>query len=108
MSLASLFNKKINICRIDKTPNPGGLGGWAEVKTVLHLNLPCRINWKRGQEKIFNSKGTYFRDAKLYCKVIDVTVKDIVLYNNTEYEIVDINNVDELNEYLVLDLKLIK
>ena len=104
MSLTGLFNKRVNILRVTKTA--GALGGWTEVKTVLHLNLPCRINWKRGQEKIFNSKGTYFRDAKLYCFVVDVTVKDIVLYNGTEYEIVDVNDVDELGKYLVLDLKL--
>lgn len=108
MSLASLRNKKVNILRITKTPNVGGLGGWKEVKNVLHLNLPCRINWKRGTEKIFSSKGTYFRDGKLYCKVVDITTKDIILYNDTEYEIVDVNDVDEKGKYLVLDLKLIK
>lgn len=104
MSLKGLFNKRVNILRVNKTA--GALGGWTEVETVLHLNLPCRINWKRGQEKIFNSKGTYFRDAKLYCKFVDINVKDIVLYNDTKYEIVDVSNVDELGKYLVLDLKL--
>ena len=103
MSFASLLNKKINILRITKSA--GALGGFTEVKTVLHLNLPCRINWKRGQEKIFNSKGTYFRDAKLYCNVVDITVKDIVVYKGKEYEIVDVSNVDELDKHLVLDLK---
>ena len=104
MSLTGLFNKKVNILRVTKTA--GAIGGWTEVKNVLHLNLPCRINWKRGQEKIFMGKDTYFGDAKLYCKVVDITTKDIVLYNGTEYNIVDFSNVDELGRYLVLDLKL--
>ena len=106
MSLTGLFNKKVNILRVTKTA--GALGGFTEVKIVLHLNLPCRINWKKGQEKIFSSKGTYFRDAKLYCKVVDITELDIIQYNGTEYEIVDVSNVDELGKYLVLDFKLIK
>lgn len=104
MSLRKLFNKKVNILRVTKPA--GALGGFTEVENVLHLNLPCRINWKRGSEKIFTGKGTYFRDAKLYCQVVDITVEDLVVYNGTEYGIVDVSNVDELGKYLVLDLKL--
>lgn len=99
------FKSKVNILRITSTATAMGQ---TEVVNVLHNNLPCRINWKRGSEKIFFAKNTYFRDAKLFCRVIDVTVKDRVEYNGTVYQIVDVNNVDSSNKFLVLDLKLIK
>jgi len=108
MSLQSLYNKRVNIIRVTKTTNPGGLGGYTEVENILHLNLSCRINWKKGSEKIWTGKDTYFRDARLYCAVVDVTVKDKVQYNGTTYDIVDVSNVDEAGRLLVLDLKLMQ
>lgn len=99
------FKSKVNIIRIAKV---AGAMGQAKVSNVLYSNLPCRINWKRGQEKIFFAKNTYFRDAKLYCRIIDVTVQDQVQYNNKTYEIVDVSNVDNSDRYLVLDLRLIE
>lgn len=105
MSLASLFKTKVNIIRITSAP---GAMGQTEVANVLHNNLPCRINWKRGSQKIFFAKDTYFRDAKLFCKVVDVTVKDRVQYGSRTYQIVDVSNVDEVSRFLVLDLKLVE
>jgi len=106
MSLASLFRSKVNVVRTTKTA--GALGGWTEVENVLHLNLKCRINWKRGSEKIFFDKDTYFRDGKLFCRVVDVNTKDRVIYNGVAYNIVDVNNTDEVGRFLVLDLKLVE
>jgi len=106
MSLQSLYNIKVNIIRITKTA--GALGGFTKTEVVLHLNLPCRINWKKGHEKIFTDKNTYFRDARLYCDIVDVTEKDKVQYNGTLYDIVDVGNVDEDDRLLMLDLKLIQ
>ncbi len=99
------LKSKVNILRIASTT--AGMGQ-TEVANVLHHNLPCRINWKRGSEKIFFAKNSYFRDGKLFCKIVDITVKDRVQYNAKVYEIVDVNNVDESNRFLVLDLKLIE
>ena len=100
------LNSKVNIIRIVKTA--GTLGGYTEAENVLHSNLPCRINWKRGSEKIFFAKNTYFRDAKMFCKVVDIDMKDRVQYKSKTYEIVDIANVDESSRYMTLDLKLIE
>ena len=100
------LNIKVNVIRTTKTA--GALGGWTEVETTLNENLPCRINWKRGNEKIYTDKNTYFRDAKLFCKVVDIDVKDRIQYNSKTYEIADVSNVDESNIYMVLDLKLIQ
>jgi head-tail adaptor len=104
------FNVTVNILRVTKsaTGAAGALGSWTESSSTLHENLPCRINWKRGSEKIFLDKNTYFRDVKLYCRVVDVTVEDRVQYGSTIYQIVDVSNVDEAGRLLVLDLKLVQ
>ena len=100
------YNSKINILRIAKTSN--GMGGLTEVENVLHNNLPCRIIWKKGSEKIQFSKDTYYRDAKLFCRVIDITTKDRVAYGSRKYEIVDVSNPDNKSKRLALALKLIE
>lgn len=105
MSLQGLFNAKVNILRITSTPSAMGP---TEVANVLHHNLSCRINWKSGTQKIFFDKETYFRDAKLYCNVVDVTVKDRVRYGTKTYQIVDVSNIDEAGRYMSLDLKLVE
>jgi len=102
------FNSKVDVIRIVKTTNPGGLGGWVEVKNVLLNKLPCRILWKRGSEIIFFCKSTYFRDAKMFCRIADIDVKDRVKYNGKTYEVVDVANIDESSRLMTLDLKLIE
>ena len=99
------FNAKVNILRIGKAP---GAMGSVEVANVLHNNLPCRINWKRGKEKIFFNKESHFSDAKLFCRVVDITNKDRVQYKGKVYQIADNVNPDECDRLLVLDLKLIE
>jgi len=100
------LNVKVNVFRIIKTADT--LGGWTEVRNVLHNNLPCRINWKRGNEKIFFAKNTYLRDAKMFCRIVDISVEDEVQYNGKTYEVVDVANVDVFDRYMSVDLKLIE
>jgi len=106
MSLTTLYNIKVNVIRITKTV--GALGGWTEVKNILHNNLPCRFNHKLGTEKIFFDKNSYFRDVKMYCAIVDINVKDRVVYNSATYEVVGISNVSEMSRYMAIDLKVIE
>jgi len=100
------FNSKVNVLRIQRTSD--GMGGWTEAETVLHNNLPCRIAWSKGYEKIQFSKDTHYCDAKLFCRVVDVTTKDRIEYDSKKYEIVDVVNPDNKNKRLTLSLKLIE
>lgn len=100
------YNIKVDVLRIIRASD--GIGGWSEGETVLHSNLPCRIVWRRGSEKIFFDKTTHFLDARLYCKVIDITTKDRIKYNNDVFEIVDVSNPDNLNRFLSIDIKRIE
>jgi len=101
-----LFISKVDVKRITRASD--GMGGWTETTTRLHKDLPCRINWVKGSEKIMFDKVTYYRDGKLFCKVINVTTDDIITYSGKDYDIVDVSNVDNLNRFLVVDIKLIE
>lgn len=105
MSLQSLFNKKVNILRITNTP---GAMGTSEVATVLHLDMPCRINWKNGSQKIFFNRKTYFRDGVIYCNPADITEADRVQYGSKIYHIVGVNDTDEDDRLLKITIKLVE
>jgi len=100
------YNAKVDILRIARTSD--GMGGWDEALNVLHNNLPCRIAWTKGMEKIQFQKDTHYSDAKMYCRVIDVTVKDRVLYDSKTYEIKDVSNPDNKSRGIKLILRLIE
>lgn len=101
-----LFNSKVDVVRPVRAPD--GLGGWQESEVVSYKNLPCRINWTSGKEKAILSKTTYFRDAKLYCRPIEVENKDRVKFNDKTYKIVSIENCDNMNRYMILDIGLVE
>ena len=101
-----LFISKVDVVRPTKVSD--GKGGFNESRTTTYANLPCRINWSRGQEKIMIGRETYFRDAKLYCRVITLEVDDIIVYNGIDYDIVNYGNVDNAGKYMILDIKLIE
>ena len=100
------YNAKVNILRIQRTSD--SMGGWDEALHVLHNNLPCRIVWTKGIEKIQFQKDTHYSDANLFCRIIDVTVKDRVVYDSKTYEIVDVSNPDNKSRGLTLNLRLIE
>ena len=99
-----LYNIKVDVIRITKIKE-GGLGS-SESESVLHRNLPCRISWSSGSEKIQFNKDTYYRDGKLFCNVVDITVEDRIRFNGVIYEIVDVEDPHNMGRFLKLQLKL--
>lgn len=83
------------------------MGGWTEVETVTYANEPCRINWSSGSERIYFDKNTYFRDGKIYCRVLTVTVENIIQYDGVNYEIVNVSNPDEMDKYMIIEIRLV-
>jgi len=97
------YKSKINILRPARVPD--GQGGWTKVHNVINQDVPCRINWKKGTEKIFFGKNSYFRDAVIYCSKIDIINEDMIEYDGTRYEVVDVANPDEVNRYMILTVR---
>ena len=100
------FNSKIDILRVDETTDT--YGSRTESVWVLYHDVPCRINWSRGKERIQFDKNTYYRDAKVYCRPLQVSVNDRVRYNDVVYEIVNVANFDNMNRLILLEIKLIQ
>ncbi len=108
-----LFNSLVDVLRITSTADD--FGGSTEVEVVLHNNLKCRINWSKGTEKVFLDKDTWFRDAKLYCKVVDIQTRDRIRYKTStpvvstkDYEVVNVSNPDNVGKYLIVEMKLVE
>lgn len=99
------YTTKVNVLRVTRTPTSMGN---TEVETVLHYALPCRINWTSGRERMTFDKATHYRDATLYCSVVDIATTDRVVHAGLKYEIVDVRNADEKSRQMVLDLKRIQ
>lgn len=100
------FNQKLTVKRLIKTLDDKG--GYVETWGTIHADVACRINWLRGSEKIFFNKVSYFRDAKVYCHVLDVNSRDRIEYSGEDYEIVNVVNVDQINRFMVLEIKRIE
>ena len=97
------LNTKVNVITLTRTPD--NVGGWTVSENVTILNMPCRINWVKGSEKLLADKTTHYRDAKLFCKCVSLTVENLIVHAGVYYDIVNVSNVDSKNEYLVVDIK---
>ncbi len=104
--IGDLYNVTVDVLRITRTSD--SMGGFTEVEVILHNDLPCRINWVRGSEKIIFDKNNWFRDAKLYCSVVDIDVKDRIRYDSKTYEVVNVSNPDNMNKFLTVEMRLIE
>ncbi|MCK5601956.1 head-tail adaptor protein [Candidatus Pacearchaeota archaeon] len=100
------YNYKVDILRVVKTKDT--LGSKTEKETVLHNDEPCRINWATGKEQVVFSKETAILDGNLYCRYLDVTVRDRLDIDGTIYEIVGVSDPDMKRRRLVVGFKRIK
>jgi head-tail adaptor len=97
-----LFNAK---CKIQGVIEPEASGTYSQTPYDKYTDVPCRIAWSQGQEKIMVGKDSWFRDAKVYCAVRDITTQDKLIYKDQEYDIVDVANPGEAGRFMVLSIK---
>ncbi|MBA7556846.1 hypothetical protein ES705_49569 [subsurface metagenome] len=105
-----LYNSKMTIQEVTRTSD--GKGGWTEEWTDVSglASIPCRINWLTGTlsrgEKVIDNKITWVRDAKIYLNYYStITTEMRAVYDNKNYDIVDLSNPDEVGKYMVLMIK---
>ena len=105
--IENMFNSKVNVVAVSRASDD--YGSQVESDVVVHHDLPCRINWSRGSEKIMFGKDTWYRDGKLYCRAsANITPEMRIVYKSTTYEIVNVSNPDNMDKYLIVDIKLIQ
>ena len=104
-----LLNSRITIQEetITKDDYASDTSTWADVSGLV--DIPCRINWTHGMargERIVDGKTFWIRDAKVYCAYYsEITTSMRFVYDDVNYDIVDLGNVDEIGKYMVLNIK---
>jgi len=98
-----LFNIKMNVERPTEVADDYGTvtTTWA----MLHYQQPCRVNWLKGDEKVFTDRKSHFRDAKVYCDVIDIVVKDRITIGGNVFEVIEVANIDNVGKFLTIFLE---
>lgn len=101
--MKALFNQKITVKSITLVDDDAM--GHTETEVVVVENLPCKIDWKRGQQRLYMDKETYIRDAVIYTAYrTDITSECIVYIGDDKFEIVDVvdKNVARTHRHLEL------
>jgi len=113
--MRNLYNSKMTIQEATLTKDSYGSDtiSWADISGLI--NIPCRINWLHGfarGESYINDKLFWMRDAKFYCsyystmndkKKDKVTMR--IVYDEINFDIVDLGNVDEKGQYMIIIVK---
>lgn len=100
-----VYNCLVDVVRVTRTV--GALGNPESLDTVIS-NMPCRIRWTSGRERMLHDKTTHFIDATLHCRKVAgvaITNKDRILYGGKYYEITDVQDFRNLGRLLVITLR---
>jgi len=102
-----LFNSKITVEYIS-VKEQDAIGNWVPTWTARYTDLPCRIQWSSGREKMMFDKKTWYRDGKVFCQVKDITVEERVKYGGKTYQVVNVIDVDQAGKFMILDILLVE
>lgn len=104
----SMYNITVSIIRDTKVNSSEGMS-----KTPVVIAGPLRgyIKWMKGKEKLLLNKQTHLLDGTLYCRIpagITIVETDRILYNSKYYEIVNVEDVNNLGILYIISIKKIK
>ena len=103
-----VYNCLVNVVRVTRTAQ--ALGNPESLETLVS-NMPCRIRWTSGRERMLHDKTTHFLDGVLHCRKpagITITNKERILYKTQYYEIIDVQDFRNLGKLLVISLRKIE
>jgi len=100
----------IHNCIVDVIRNTIVTGALGNAKTPVTIvnSMPCTIKWTSGREKMLFQKKTHLLDAVLRCRVpagVTIVESDVISYNGKEYEITDVQDVNNLGKILLISLR---
>lgn len=101
----AVYNITVDVVRVVKTNTARGL---AEVPSNIVTNMPARIRWSRGKERLQFDKQTAYRDGTLHCRIpagVTITTKDKISYNGNDYEITAVEDFRNLGRLLSIGIK---
>ncbi len=103
-----VYNVVVDVVRIDKI---SGSTGVVEMELVIAANVPAKIRWSRGSEKILFDKDTWLRDGTLRCRMIaGITTNDRIRFvdqsgTSRDFEIIDVIDYRNLGTLMVLTIR---
>lgn len=100
-----VYNCFVNVVRVVRTNTAAGI---SEVPSNVVTNMPCRIRWHTGKERLQFDKQTYYRDATLHCRIpagVTITNTDKIDYKGETFEIVDVRDFRNLGRLLAIELR---
>lgn len=103
-----IYNCLVDVIRVTKTTT--GTGNPESLATLVS-NMPCRIRWTSGRERMLHDKTTHFLDGVLHCRKpagITITNKERILYKTQYYEITDVQDFRNLGRLLTISLRKIE
>lgn len=99
--LAHLYNEKMDVTR---DGGATGADGFWEESWADHLtNIPCKLEWSKGQEQVLRDRITSSRDAKIFTRIQDITEKDRIEFESVLYDIVSVRKPQ--NKFMIIDVK---
>lgn len=107
-SSIGVYNCFVNVVRIVRTNTAVGI---SEEPSNVVANMPCRIRFHAGRERMQFDKQTWYRDATLHCRIpagVTITTKDRIDYKGDIFEIVDVVDFRNLGKLLKIGLKRIE
>ena len=108
-SLMSLRSLLVSRCDIQsQTRIRDALGGWSTAWMTTYRDLPCRIQPLSGQERVLYDRQAVKATHKMFCEVKTINEGMRVKFNSLYYDIVSVENTDEMNHHLRIILVLTK
>lgn len=108
MSIRSNLNKEAYI-KLKGTKSSDSMGGYTLGDDVTVDKVDCRISQLRGQEAEIYNRESNKKVYRVYMEPVDVLVgTNFLLIDNTEYEILDVNNIDGMDRLMQVDVEVVK
>jgi len=104
-----LFNSKIDFQESTVVKDDYGSETitWTDISGLISVG--ARINWFSGVargETFVNGRIEWARDAKIYTGYSSgISIDDRLVYNSKNYDIINIEDFDEMNKYMTLTVK---
>lgn len=99
-----IYNITVDVIR--NSMSVGASGNIPTPETIVS-DMPCKIKWTSGRERMLFAKKTHFLDAVLRCRKsagVTIVESDIIEYKNVQYKIEDVVDWRNLGKLLVIGL----
>ena len=103
MAITDFYKNKANVERQTRIEN--SVGTWEEVWTVVHNDVACCIQPRKGYEFVAHDKVQSDTTHVMYCDVMEIRPSDRIVAEGITFDVLDGRDIDFLGRFLTIDLK---